>query len=85
MQMKGNKTEEKRFVPAPTPSASVRPGQVNGVYLGPDEEVTWEWTHYPDGTSAVTGYTIAKAKGGSWTDVEMVCGPSRSEAINGTQ
>ena len=65
MKANQDKTEGKRFVPAPSPSTSVRPGQVNGVYLGPDEEVTWEWTHYPDGTSAVTGYTIAKTRGGS--------------------
>jgi hypothetical protein len=54
------KKELKRFVRAPTPAAAVRAGQVTGVRLAPDETVTWMWTHYPDGTSAVTGYRINK-------------------------
>ena len=53
------KAEPKRFMRAPA-SAGVRSGQVTGVLLAPDETVTWMWTHYPDGTSAVTGYRIRK-------------------------
>jgi hypothetical protein len=36
------------------------PGQVLSVELGNDEEVIWQWTHRPDGTSVVTGYEIVK-------------------------
>ena len=36
------------------------PGQVLSVELGEDEEVIWQWTHRPDGTSAVTGYEVVK-------------------------
>jgi hypothetical protein len=30
------------------------------VELSEDEEVIWQWTHRPDGPSAVTGYEIVK-------------------------
>jgi hypothetical protein len=31
------------------------------VELEPDEDVRWHWTHFADGRSMVTGYTIVKA------------------------
>jgi len=55
-----NKVELKRFVHAPKPSSTMRSGQVTGVLLAPDEAVAWIWSHYGDGTSTVTGYTISK-------------------------
>jgi len=54
------KADLKRFVHAPNPSATLRAGQVTGVLLAHDETVTWIWSHYPDGTRAVTGYRISK-------------------------
>jgi len=56
----GKKTKLKRFEQAPKSAIPVHTGQVTGVFLAPDETVTWIWTHYPDGTSAVTGYHISK-------------------------
>ena len=52
--------EKKRIVHAPSSGALDLPGQVLSVELGEDEEVIWQWTHRPDGTSAVTGYEIVK-------------------------
>jgi hypothetical protein len=53
---------KKRWVPAPPsdPPDVMHSGQITGVYLAPDEEVEWHWTHSPDGTSVVTGYTLKK-------------------------
>jgi len=53
-------TEKKRIVQAPSSGGSDSPGQVLSVELDEDEEVIWQWTHRPDGTSAVTGYEIVK-------------------------
>jgi hypothetical protein len=53
-------TEKKRIIQAPSSGSSDLPGQVLSVELGEDEEVIWQWTHRPDGTSAVTGYEIVK-------------------------
>jgi len=55
-----NTTEKKRVIQAPSSGSSDLPGQVLNVDLGEDEEVIWQWTHRPDGTSAVTGYEIVK-------------------------
>lgn len=54
------KAEKKRVVQAPSSGSSDSPGQVLSVELGEDEEVNWQWTHRPDGTSVVTGYEIVK-------------------------
>ncbi len=48
----------KRVVVAPQSGGADSSGQVISVELNDDEEVVWRWTHYPDGTSAVTGYEI---------------------------
>ena len=53
-------TEKKRIIQAPSSGGSDLPGQVLSVELGEDEEVIWQWTHRPDGTSTVTGYEIVK-------------------------
>jgi hypothetical protein len=53
-------TEKKRIVQAPSSGGSDLPGQVLIVELGEDEEVIWQWTHHPDGTSAVTGFEVVK-------------------------
>jgi len=52
--------ENKRVVVAPQAGGADSSGQVISVELNDDEEVIWRWTHYPDGTSAVTGYEIIK-------------------------
>jgi hypothetical protein len=52
--------DKKRIVQAPSSGGSDLPGQVLSVELGEDEEVIWQWTHRPDGTSAVTGYEVVK-------------------------
>ena len=54
------KAEKKRIVQAPSSGNVDLPGQVLTVELGEDEEISWQWTHRPDGTSVVTGYDIVK-------------------------
>lgn len=54
------KAENKRIVQAPSSGSSDLPGQVLTVELNEDEEIIWEWTHRPDGTSVVTGYEVVK-------------------------
>lgn len=54
------KAEKKRIVQAPSSGSADLPGQVLSVELGEGEEVIWQWTHRPAGTSAVTGYEIVK-------------------------
>jgi hypothetical protein len=39
----------------------VGPPAVLTVELEEDEEVHWHWTHFVDGHSIVTGYTIIKS------------------------
>ncbi|HEU0178052.1 MAG TPA: hypothetical protein VFV58_27635 [Blastocatellia bacterium] len=53
-------TKNKRIVQAPSSDSSDLPGQVLSVELSEDEEVIWQWTHRPDGTSLVTGYEVVK-------------------------
>jgi hypothetical protein len=52
--------EKKRVVVAPQVGSVDKSAQVISVELSEDEDVRWKWTHYPDGTSAVTGYEIIK-------------------------
>jgi hypothetical protein len=54
------KAEKRRIVQAPSSNSLDLPGQVLSVELSEDEEVSWQWTHRPDGTSMVTGYEIVK-------------------------
>ena len=60
-----NEDQEKQIVLAPQSGRADVSGQVISVELAEDEEVVWQWTHYPDGTSAVTGYKITKKIEGS--------------------
>ncbi|MGH9842440.1 MAG: hypothetical protein ACREEM_27170 [Blastocatellia bacterium] len=55
-----NTDQEKRTVLAPQIGSADSSAQIISVEIGEDEEVVWQWTHYPDGTSAVTGYEIIK-------------------------
>ena len=48
-----------RFVSAPEGTSwQVQPPALLGVHLDEDEDVAWQWTHYVDGRSVVTGYRI---------------------------
>jgi hypothetical protein len=58
--MNENEKKDKRVVLAPQTGSDDRSAQVINVELAGDEDVRWQWTHYPDGTSAVTGYEIIK-------------------------
>ena len=51
---------QKRTVYAPQPNDAQQAPAVISVELAEDEDVQWQWTHYTDGHSAVTGYTIVK-------------------------
>lgn len=51
---------QKRTVYAPQPNDAQQAPAVISVELAEDEDVQWQWTHYTDGRSAVTGYTIVK-------------------------
>ncbi|MBO0721698.1 MAG: hypothetical protein J2P41_12795 [Blastocatellia bacterium] len=55
-------SEEKRVVTAPQAGSADKSAQVISVELAEDEDVRWQWTHYPDGTSAVTGYEIIRKR-----------------------
>ena len=59
-----SQTKEKRIVQAPPSSGSARPGAVLDVELEEGEKVEWTWTHYPDGSKAVTGYSVAEGAAG---------------------
>ncbi len=52
--------KKKRLAVAPQAGKADSSGQIISVELNDDEDVRWQWTHYPDGTSAVTGYEIFK-------------------------
>ena len=50
----------RRLVTAPAPTSLDEPGAILSVEIEADEEVRWQWTHYPNGQSVVTGYEIIK-------------------------
>jgi hypothetical protein len=61
--------KKKRTVRAPAPTGRAPtglqqpvaiPSQILSVDLAEDEDVEWNWTHFTDGRSAVTGYRIVK-------------------------
>jgi hypothetical protein len=52
--------KDRRVVVAPQAGSEDRSAQVISVELSDDEEVRWQWTHYSDGASAVTGYEIIR-------------------------
>jgi hypothetical protein len=51
---------QKRIVYAPQPNHAQQAPAVISVELAEDEDVQWQWTHFNDGRSAITGYTIVK-------------------------
>jgi hypothetical protein len=51
-----------RIVYAPAASGADASASVISVVLNEGEEVKWCWTHFPDGSSAVTGYEIVKVE-----------------------
>jgi hypothetical protein len=57
-----NTDAQPQIVLAPQTGASDSSGQIISVELQPDEEVVWQWIHYPNGQSAVTGYEIIRKK-----------------------
>jgi len=61
-----SQTEEKRIVHASSSSssASSNPGAVLSVELEEGQKVEWTWPHYPDGSKAVTGYSVVEEAAG---------------------
>lgn len=51
---------KRRVVYAPQSNHMSIPAAVISVELGKDEKVEWQWTHFADGRSCVTGCTIFK-------------------------
>jgi len=51
-----------RIVYAPAASGADASSGVISVVLNEGEEVKWCWTHFSDGSSAVTGYEIVKVE-----------------------
>ena len=60
MDQPDQQTDKKRTIQAPQPHHAVTPSSVISVELKENEEVEWQWTHFPDRRSAVTGYTITR-------------------------
>lgn len=58
MSQKDRKTDQKRVVYAPQPSKISTPPSVLSVELSNNEEVEWQWTHFPNYQSVITGYKI---------------------------
>jgi hypothetical protein len=71
----------RRIIPAPPPVPPGTPAPVLDVVLDEDEEVVWHWTHGPDGTRVVTGYSIFK-RGERREDARPA--PSKSHAVPGS-
>ncbi len=60
MNQEDRKTIEKRVVYVPGVNNSFAPGSVLSVEVSNDEEVEWQWTHFPQGQNVITGYKIVK-------------------------
>ena len=52
--------KQKRVVRAPSSLGAFGPPALISVQLADDEDVQWHWSHFADGRSVVTGYTIVK-------------------------
>ena len=48
----------KRTITAPVPIGRGAVNRIQSVVVSVDQDVTWEWTHSPDGARFVTGYRI---------------------------
>jgi hypothetical protein len=55
-----NSEQKTKTVLAPSSGSADSPAQIISVQIHDDEEVLWQWTHYPNGISAVTGYEVIK-------------------------
>ena len=55
------KPGEKVWKPAPCQFGPTHTGSIMGIWVFPDEEVEWIWTHTPDG-SYVSGYIVGCQK-----------------------
>lgn len=55
-----DENKNKRLVSAPQAGRADTSARIINVELADDEDVRWQWTHYPAGTSAVTGYEIIR-------------------------
>jgi len=53
-------TSGRQWHPAPWQSAPMNTGSITGLWMAPDEDVDWFWTHTADGKSYVSGYTLKK-------------------------
>ncbi|MGJ5675418.1 MAG: hypothetical protein ACR9NN_17690 [Nostochopsis sp.] len=51
--------KDKRIVYA-SQTGNLTSACVINVELSKDEEVEWQWTHFPNGQSVITGYKILK-------------------------
>jgi len=60
MDSEDQRISKTRIVYAPQPHHISSAPALISVALSEDEEVEWHWTHFPDGRSMVTGYSIVK-------------------------
>lgn len=60
MSAEEKQANQKRIVYPPQPGNSATPTYVLSVELSDDEEVAWQWMHFSNGQSAITGYKILK-------------------------
>jgi hypothetical protein len=63
MSQNTDTTNRKRRVDAPITCMPNGSSPVLSVLLDGDEEVRWEWTHYANGQSVVSGYEVIKKEG----------------------
>lgn len=59
---KKNKGRRTEYAPTAGGGGTDASSSVISVALDEDEEVRWCWTHFPDGSSAVTGYDIVEVE-----------------------
>ena len=64
-------TGGRHWVAAPSGTAPLHSGTIQGVWLNPGEEVQWHWCFSPDG-NYVSGYSILLRKSDSTCEVEKV-------------
>lgn len=57
-------TEARHTVQATPSSDTSKPGVVLSVEIEEGQKVEWAWTHYPDGSRAVTGYSVVEEAAG---------------------
>jgi hypothetical protein len=50
----------RRRVEAPVSGMSNEPSPILSVLLEEDEDVVWQWSHYANGQSVVSGYEVIK-------------------------